>query len=107
MWNLVFKDVFEFGEQSLLVFLGGLEVGRALELFDDGFLVSRKCLGDVYHYVDKLIAHVAAVIFGKAFSAHTQDFAGLGAGGDFQACASVDSGHFDAAAEYGRGKIKH
>ncbi len=107
MWNLVFKDVFEFGEQSLLVFLGGLEVGRALELFDGGFLVSRKCLGDVYHHVDELVAHVAAVVFGKALASHTQNLAGLGAGGDFQACASADGGYFDAAAEYGCGQVKH
>ena len=46
---LVFKYVLEFGEQALLVFLGGLEVGRALEFLDGGFFVGREFLGDVYH----------------------------------------------------------
>lgn len=104
---LVFKYVLEFGEQALLVFLGGLEVGRALEFLDGGFFVGREFLGDVYHHIDKLIAYVAAVIFGKTLAAHTQNLAGLGAGGDFQTCASADGGHFDATAEYGCGEVKH
>lgn len=99
--------MFEFGEQALLVFLGGLEVGRALEFLDGGFFVGREGLGDVYHHVDKLVAYVAAVIFGQALAAHTQNLAGLGAGGDFQPCTSADGGDFDVAAEYSRGEVKH
>lgn len=63
----VAEDVFQLGEQAVLVGFVGLDIGAVLEAFDGFFLGVVQLFGDIYHYVDKFVALAAVGV--DAFAA--------------------------------------
>ena len=101
------EDVAEFGEDAFFDGVAGLEVGFVAEGLEGGFFAFVEVLGDVDHYVDKLVAGCGFAVSGKAFAAETQYLAGLGACGNLDSYFACEGGDFGRTAEGGGGDVEH
>lgn len=101
------EDVAEFGEDAFFDGVAGLEVGLVAEGLEGGFFTFVKVLGNVDHYVDKLVASCGFSVGGESFAAETEYLAGLCACGYLDSYFAGEGGNLSRASEGGGGDVEH